>query len=157
LPLREILLGGDFRHSWTEVFLFLADRCEHVKRQIRPALAEGTSVLCERYQDSTLAYQVYGRGLPEEPLASIFRAADLPLPDLTILLDLPSAVAWERVRSRGEPDRIEREGIDFRERVRRGYLSLAGRFPERFRVLDATVRPEELLARAEALLSRFLP
>jgi len=154
--LRAFLLRERGRHPWSEVLLFLADRCEHAARVLLPALEEGRVVLCERYQDSTLAYQVYGRGLPREPIDRIFRAAGLPLPDLTLLYDLSPEEARRRVRSRGEADRFEAEEESFLARVREGYLEMVRQDPERILRLDAASAPEDLFLRAAAAIRPLL-
>lgn len=133
-----------------ELLLFLSDRAQHVEEVILPRLSQGYHILCDRYHDSTLAYQGYGRGLPVEEVSRFFRFSSL-LPDRTYLLDLPPGEGLNRVKKRGGGDRnrltpIEREEVEFHRRVREGYLELAQRFPERFIVLDARATPRELLS-----------
>jgi dTMP kinase len=120
----------------TEALLFVAARSELVRTVIAPALDRGDTVICDRYGDSTLAYQGYGRGLEVEDLERLngFATGGLA-PGLTVLLDLPAADGL--ARSTGGPDRIQREALDFHERVRQGYLALAGREPKRWLVIDA--------------------
>lgn len=123
-----------------ELMLYLASRAANVECVVRPALAAGRIVVCERYSDATLAYQVSGRGLDgrfvEE--ACGFATGGLA-PDLTILLDLDPESGMARLGTRaGGPDRIEREDLDFHRRVRNGYLAMAGGNP-RFRVVDASL------------------
>ena len=149
--IRDLLLNGSLLiEPLAEALLANASRAELVATVIRPALAEHAIVLCDRYADSTVAYQGYGRGLDPEMLLEMCKAATGGLmPDLTFLLDLPVAVSLERVqaraRSSGSPtDRMEREDSAFHERVRSGYLQLAKRFP-RFTVLDASAPPETSL------------
>ncbi len=124
-----------------EALLFAADRREHVERVILPALRRGEVVISDRYLDSSLAYQGYGRGLDLGWLRGL--AQGLPKSSLTFLLDLPPDLAQER---RKEKDRIESLPLAFFRRVREGYLALAEEEPGRFLLLDAT-RPEEELAR----------
>jgi dTMP kinase len=138
----------------TEALLINAARAQHVVELIEPALERGVIVLCDRFIDSTIAYQGYGRGI-EIPLLSMLceTAAGGRVPDLTFVLDLPVAVSRARValRDAGGGDRMELEEPAFYERVRRGYLELAARGP-RYRVVDATKPAEELAAQAYAQL-----
>jgi dTMP kinase len=121
----------------TELLLFLAARAELVRRVIRPALDAGGIVICDRFGDSTLAYQGYGRGLDVETLKTLnaFATGGL-VPDLTVLLDLPVEVG--RQRKPADEDAFQREDDAFHERVRQGYLTLAHAEPQRWLVLDAT-------------------
>ena len=133
-----------------ECLLFAAARAEHTRRVIRPALAGGAVVLCDRYADSTLAYQGYGRGVALEVIAEANRAATEGLtPDLTIVLDLDAAEGMRRVRSRaGDPaaDPFERMGVEFHERVRKGYWAIQAREPRRVALVDADRAPEAVAA-----------
>lgn len=129
-----------------EFLLYSASRAQLVANVIRPALARGEVVVCDRYADSSVAYQGFGRGLDGTFLASLTREVTGGLvPDLTVLLDLDPAVGLSRAASRGVPDRLERADLDFHARVREGFLALAARDPGRFLVLDAT-RPVDALA-----------
>lgn len=144
---RALFLRGEERLSpVTELFLMAADRREHVDRVIQPALAEGAVVVCERYVDSTVAYQGFGRSLP---LEWIFHANELAtgglLPSLTLWLDLPLHEARRRRSDR--TDRLEAEEARFHERVRDGYRWLWEEHPERVARIDATGSPEEVYAR----------
>lgn len=127
----------------SEVFLFLASRAQLVRNVILPALAEGKIVISDRFADSTTAYQGYGRGFPVETMLTLNAfAIGEAVPDVTLLFDVEIEKAFERLASRQKeliqkPDRIEREAREFHERVRNGYLELAKRFPERYRVLNA--------------------
>ncbi len=126
----------------TELFLFEAARHQHVAELIGPALASGQVVLSDRFTDSTLAYQGYGRGVDLEEVEALNRWATEGIkPDLTILLDLEIPAAFERIRGRAL-DRFEQAGLEFHERVRKGYLELATREPDRFLLLTAD-RPAE--------------
>ena len=126
-----------------EVLLFLASRAQHVERLIRPALAEGKWVLCDRFDDSTFAYQGYGRGFEMAGLQAVNGFAISGLrPDLTVLLDVSPQTSRERLAVRHAatataPDRIEREASAFHERVRNGFLALAAQDPVRFAVINA--------------------
>ncbi len=132
----------------TEVLLYAASRAQLVAEVIRPALARGTIVLCDRYTDSTLAYQGYGRGLDLETLRRMMDFATGGLkPHLTLYLDLPVEKGLARKREalqrgEGEWNRLDQEEVAFHQRVRAGYLALAAAEPGRWRVLDAD-RPIE--------------
>lgn len=128
-----------------EFLLYSASRAQLVGQVIRPALERGEVVVCDRYADSSLAYQGAGRGLDAGLLAQITQAATGGLkPDLTFLLDLDPAIGLARAATRGEPDRLERADLAFHQRVRAGFLALAQQEPERFRVLDGTQSPDDL-------------
>ena len=123
----------------TELLLFNASRSQLVAEVIRPSLENGEIVICDRYADSTTAYQSYGRGLDLEIVQAINNAATQGLkPDLTVLLDIPVATGLAR-KSTGKQDRFEREDIAFHQRVREGYLKIAASEPERWLVIDATL------------------
>lgn len=155
--LRKVLLevGKKEISSPTELFLYLADRAQHVQEVIGPALESGMLVLCDRFSDSTLAYQGYGRGIDLDLLRRLNRLASRGIaPDLTFLLDCPVGVGLARIREQRKAagpidrpvqyegrmgqDRFEREEMEFHERVRAGFLELARREPGRFCVLDAS-------------------
>ena len=128
----------------TEVLLFCASRAQIVEQVIRPALEQGTWVLCDRFTDSTLAYQGFGRGFPLAELRALngFATGGLT-PDLTLLLDITVDETFRRMAGRqAEIDRIERSERAFHERLREGYLELAQAEPQRFRILS-TARPPE--------------
>lgn len=130
-----------------ELNLFLAARAEHLAEVIRPALAEGKVVLCDRFNDSTIAYQGYGRGLDVERVyQSCLSACEGTLPEVTLYLDLPPEIGFERIGGGG--DRIEEAGTKFHQKVRQGYLMIADSEPDRVRVLDATQEPSVVLAHA---------
>lgn len=129
----------------TELLLFLAARAELVRGVIRPALAEGAVVVCDRFSDSTLAYQGYGRGLDLDAVRRLDAFATGGLrPDLTVLLDLP--VEAGRERKQRDEDAFQREDDGFHQRVRRGYLALALEEPERWLVMDASRKRDQLAA-----------
>jgi len=150
--IRGLLLDGVGELSpWAEAALFTAARAELVERVIQPALARGADVVCDRYLDSSLAYQGAGRGLGlERVLAINLEAVGGLLPDRTFLLVLPPEAARRRVE--GEPDRIEREGDAFRARVEGGYRALVERFPDRIVPIDGEGAPEEVAARIDEQL-----
>ena len=140
--IRTLLLAGPDMAAWAEAALFAASRAQHVEEVIRPALARGADVICDRYVDSSLAYQGIGRGLGvEEVLELNLRATRGLLPDTTVLLLLDPATAAARA---GDTDRLERAGEEFRHSVDLAYRELAERFPERIVVVDGTRTPEEI-------------
>lgn len=140
--------AGEAPCERAELLLFEASRNQLVEKVIRPALEKGTWVICDRFMDSTTAYQGYGRGLPVDEVQSIHRfTINDVIPDLTLLLDLEVETGFERIAERflalGESaDRFEQEERSFHERVRQGYLKLAEEEPERFRIVDASQDPE---------------
>lgn len=148
-----------------ELFLYLADRAQHVQEVIRPALDRGDIVLCDRYTDSTLAYQGYGRGIDLNVLRQQNALAHGGLaPDLTLLFDSPVQIGLSRTARRhaesasslGAEDRFEREKIEFHEKLRAGFLEMAHAEPGRFRVLDATRSIEEIAQEVQAIIEREL-
>ena len=140
--IRALLLDGPDMAPWAEAALFAASRAQHVEEVIRPAIVRGADVICDRYVDSSLAYQGLGRGLGvDEVLELNLRATSGLLPDTTVLLLLDPETAAERA---GESDRLEREGDDFRRSVDLAYRELAKRFPERIVTIDGTGAPEEI-------------
>jgi len=138
--IRELLLHGrDGMSVDTELLLMFAARAEHLAQVIRPALASGQDVLCDRFTDATYAYQGGGRGVEEERIRTleVWVQQDLH-PDLTLLLDLPVEQGLARAGNRSAPDRFEREQREFFDRVRTSYLDAAKREPHRFQVIDAS-------------------
>lgn len=144
----------------SEALLFAADRAHHVETELRPMLAAGRHVLCDRYVDSSIAYQGTGRTLSTAEVARLSRwATENLLPDLTVLLDIDPAIGLARAGGRAwesGPDRLEREQADFHQRVRAGFRELADRAPERYLVLDAIRPAGELAAEIAAEVSRRL-
>ena len=131
--------------SLAELLLYAADRAQHVEEVVKPALAQGSVVLCDRYIDSTIAYQGYGRGLDLDRLRQLNELATGGLkPDLTLLLDLDVAAGLARVAASRPIDRLENEAIAFHERIRAGYRALAAAEPARFVVVDAAQPPERV-------------
>lgn len=129
----------------TELLLYAAARAQHVAERIQPALDEGRVVLCDRFADSTTAYQGAARHLDTALMHTLHEAATGGLwPDLTILIDVPVEVGLKRAARARQSDRIENESLAFHERVRQGFLDLAAREPERIHVVDGTASPEEV-------------
>jgi len=141
--IRDLLLDDGTMSPWAEAALFAASRAQHVDHVILPALERGADVVCDRYVDSSLAYQGIGRGLGVEAVLELnLRVTHGLLPDVTVLLLLDSATAAARA---GRSDRLEREGTGFHARVDAAYRELVERFPERMVVVDGD-RPREELA-----------
>jgi len=137
----------------TELLLYTADRAQHIKAFIHPLLAEGKTVLCDRYYDATMAYQGFARGLNIGLIEKIHQLLfDDLKPDITLLLDLPAEIglsrAWKQIKNgnrAGAETRFEEERLSFHRKVRAGYLELSRREPERFRVIDASKDEHEVL------------
>lgn len=145
--LRPMILNQPL-DPYAELFLFLADRRQHTLQHILPALEQGTWVLCDRYADSTLVYQGYGRGLEIELIRRLNALATNGLqPDLTILIDLPIETALARAEA---PNRFEAETVEFHQRIREGYLQEAARDPQRFLILNGLEPLETLFRQAQA-------
>ena len=144
--LRDILLDRENAEmdAVTEMLIYAASRAQHVRERILPALEEGKVVICDRFTDSSIAYQAYGRGLGEQ-VAEVNRRATGGLePDITFWLDIDPYVGRERAGSEGELDRLETEKMDFHCRVRDGYRELTDKNPERIKRIDASKTIEEM-------------
>jgi len=152
---RHLVLEAGEIGPKSELFLYLAARADHVARRILPALAAGAWVVCDRYGDATLAYQGYGRGLPLRRLKSLLSWVG-PVPDLTVLVDVPVATGLARAGHRGETNRLDREETTFHQRVRAGYLTLAAAEPERIAVVDGTGTVDEVHAAVRAAVAERL-
>jgi dTMP kinase len=144
-----------------ELLAFAADRAQHVEFLIKPALAEGRVVISDRYGDATFAYQGAGRGFPEEKVIQVIELATGGLkPDLTLFFDIPVEEAIKRMIERdpshAKKNRMDEETADFYARVRKAYLGIAKREPERFRVIDASGSIEEIHARVTEVVSEIL-
>ena len=150
--------GGPVGHA-AELFLYAAARAQHASGLIAPALGAGRLVVCDRYADSTMAYQGYGRGLDREMVATVNCAAvGGCTPDATIYLDLPVDAARERRERRGKsPDRLEAAGDELQERVRRGYLEIARQNPSAPIQLDGSLGPHDLEQRIRSELRARWP
>lgn len=132
----------------TEALLYAASRRQHLVEKVWPSVKEGKLVICDRYLDSSLAYQGYARGLGIDDILNVnMYATEGTFPDLTLLFDLPPEVGLARISANAdrEVNRLDLEKISFHEKVRNGYLDLAKRFPERYVIIDAT-QPLEKVA-----------
>ena len=156
--IRRIILdaGNSEMDDLCELFLYLAARAQHLKDIVRPALAEGKVVICDRYIDSTFAYQGYGTGLAAIMVEALNRAAigDL-IPDLTIFLDLPPERAFMRKGGPDREDRLELMAQSFHEKVYAGYLEISRRAPERFVRVDARGSKQETHAKVLELMQKY--
>ncbi|MCL2379471.1 MAG: dTMP kinase [Coriobacteriia bacterium] len=156
--IRSILLdaGNSELSARSELFLYQAARAQLVSETIAPALARGAIVLCDRFSDSTTAYQGYGRELDIEQIEqmNLFATGNI-VPDLTIVLDLPSEQGLARAAQTGTPDRLERENVEFHQRVREGFRAIAAACPDRVHVLDATRSKAAIAAQIQELVSRL--
>jgi dTMP kinase len=157
--IRELLLAPSDEPMAvdTELLLMFAARAQHLAQVIRPALAEGRVVLCDRFTDATYAYQGGGRGVPEDRIAILERFVQGDVrPDLCLIFDLPVEVGLARASARGRLDRFEREGRAFFDAVRQAYLRRAAERPEGYCVVDASLPLIEVQASLDALLPRIL-
>jgi dTMP kinase len=153
---RELLLApsAEAMAADTELLLVFAARAQHLAEVIRPALARGTVVLCDRFTDATYAYQGGGRGLSVERIAQLEQFVQGGLrPDLTLLFDLPIEIGLARAEARGRLDRFEQEGRSFFEAVRQTYLQRAAQAPARYRIVDAG----QSLAQVQLALDAIVP
>lgn len=150
--IREILLHYDGKVADNcEMFLFLADRSQHVETFIKPMLEEGKVVLCDRHTDSTIAYQGYGRGGDVERLTELNKIATNGLtPDLTLLFDVSVETGHQRAGK--NLDRLELAGKEFFERTRQGYLALAKQFPDRIKVINSEKSKESVYNDVKSLI-----
>jgi dTMP kinase len=156
---RDLLLAGGDMAPAAELFLFLADRAQHVQSVIRPALERGQIVLCDRYADSTNVYQGVARGFGEERAKELNQLATGGLsPDLTLILDIPPELGLGRrgvlpdlssLMDEPEANRLDLESLEFHQKVREAFLAAAKREPRRYRVIDGSGAPEEV---GEAIL-----
>lgn len=138
-----------------ELCLFLASRAQHIQDVIMPALLDGKIVLCDRYNDSSIVYQGYARGLGiEEVISFSSYIIEKALPDLTLYLDIDPIIGLARVKSK--LDRIESEKISFHQKIREGFLLLAKKFPERIKVIDAKQSKEEVFKSAMNYILKFI-
>lgn len=147
--IRDVVLHGDHPEmtAHTELLLIFAARAQHVDELIKPAIARGTTVLCDRFTDASFAYQGGGRGLPVKEIEAL---EDMVMgrlrPDLTLLLDLPVELGLRRASARGSEDRFETESLRFLDQARAAYLERAAANPERFAVIDASGNAQQVWA-----------
>lgn len=145
--LRAILLNPNNNiNPAAELYLFLADRAQHINDIILPAIHDNKIVLCDRYMDSTIAYQGYGRGIEADVITAISQLANL-VPDITFLLDLPVHIGLSRIKKRIDSpleDKFDSERTEFHELVREGFLYLAKQNPKRIKVIDASKNIEDV-------------
>ena len=157
--IRNMLLehGDEPLPDIAESLLFFASRSLHICNTIRPALASGQWVVCDRFTDASRAYQGHGRGLGLERINLMAEWVQEDLqPDLTILLDAPAEVGMDRAEKRGDADRLDTEEASFYRRVRDGYLGLAAADPDRFAVIDASQELEHVRAAIAVEIKRLL-
>jgi dTMP kinase len=157
--LRDLVLHGEHREMspMTELLLVFAARAQHIDELIRPSLAVGRTVLCDRFTDASFAYQGGGRGVPAADIEALERLVQRDLtPHLTLLLDVPVETGLARTRGRNSEDRFETESRQFLERVRQAYLARAERHPERFEVIDASLEQDAVWDRIRSALERRL-
>ena len=163
--LREVLLGthGCHREPWCELLLFIADRYQHLKEVIEPALRRGLVVLSDRYQDATRAYQGAAREIPQPEIEKLTHLLGIIEPDKTILLDLEPEEGLSRARMRNlaspsaaAEGRFEAEDMAFHKRVREAYLKLAARFPQRIHIVRASGTPDDVFSQIAHLLDAWV-
>jgi dTMP kinase len=158
--IRQLLLNPASRSpvsSQTELLLYAADRAQHVEQVLRPQLAAGALILCDRYTDSTLAYQGYGRGLSRSLIHQLNQIATQGLEsDLTLWFDLEVEQGLARTHRRGSADRIEQSGIEFHQRVRQGFQDLAATYPQRIVRIDAAADLEDVTRQVQTQMLQAL-
>ncbi|WP_053065528.1 dTMP kinase [Micromonospora sp. RV43] len=157
--IRRLLLldeRRDIPSDRAEALLYAADRAHHVRTVIRPSIARGAAVICDRYVDSFTAYQAAGRGLPEADVRWLNDfATDGLIPDLTVLLDLPPEEGLARVLRRRGANRLDKEALDFHQRVRQRFLDLAAADPERYLVVPADAPQEQVATTVAARVDQL--
>ena len=156
--IREILISTDLTamHEDTELMLMFAARTEHVRKIIEPELAAGNWVLCDRFTDASYAYQGGGRGISLQRIAQLENWVQGELrPDYTLLFDVNAETGLSRARNRGESDRFEEEDIEFFNRVRAQYLSMADQDPKRYKILDASVGIDDVQKQLAQVISEI--
>jgi dTMP kinase len=159
LKIRELLLSLDSRDMdhMTELLLYNAARVQHINEVITPALRRGEIVITDRFSDSTLAYQGYGRGIDRQVIATLDAAATGSLrPDLTILLDIDVETGLRRNKAINKKDRLELEDITFHEKVRKGFLEIANQEPGRIRTISCSDSIESVFQKTKDIVVAFL-
>ena len=153
--IRDILLNPESSiSSEAELLLLMADRIEHVTTIINPNLKKNKIIFCDRYIDSTIAYQGKGRNLSEDKIKELIDILNLPIPDLTILLDLPVEDGLLRANKRNELDRFEKEGINFHKSIRKSYLDLQKKDPKRIFLFDSSISENKLFENVLNLIEK---
>lgn len=158
--IRDMLLNPDHSEmaATTELLLYAASRAQHVSEVIKPALEAGKIVISSRFADAMVVYQGYGRGLDLEQINRLNRiATEGVTPDVTFVLDLPVEIGLQRVqKSRGGLDRLEREKIEFHQRLRDGYRALVQQEPQRLKIIDARAAPDQVYAQIQEAVQPLL-
>jgi dTMP kinase len=157
--IRQLLLHSTTEQiqARTELLLYAADRAQHVEGVLKPDLADGTLILCDRYTDSTLAYQGYGRGLDRALIDQLNQIATGGLEsDLTLWLDVDVKIGLERARQRGIHDRMEQATLEFHQRVQQGFMELAQSFPQRIVRVDASLDEQAVANQIQAIVQQHL-
>ena len=153
--IRGILLNPESSFSSeAELLLLMADRIEHVTTIINPNLKKNKIIFCDRYIDSTIAYQGKGRNLSENKIKELIDILNLPIPDLTILLDLPVEDGLLRANKRNELDRFEKEDINFHKSIRKSYLDLQKKDPKRIFLFDSSISENKLFENVLNLIEK---
>lgn len=156
--IRDILLSAKNKnlHYKTELLLYLAARAQHVEEKIKPALKEGKIVICDRFSDSTFAYQGTARKIDHKTIEFInnFATSGL-LPDIVILIDIPPDIGFKRIKKH-KYDRLEREKLSFHKKVRNGYLLLAKKYPQRIKIVNGLEDTNELHKKIIQICSEIL-
>ena len=153
--IRKILLDPtSLITSEAELLLLMADRIEHVTSIINPNLKKNKIIFCDRYIDSTIAYQGKARNLKEDKIRKLIDILNLPFPDLTILLDLPVKVGLLRANKRNELDRFEKEDINFHKSIRKSYLDLQKKDPKRIFLFDSSISENKLFENVLNLIEK---
>ena len=162
--IRKILLHPDNTHivPLAELFLYEADRAQHVSEVVKPALEAGKWVICDRYSDATTVYQGVVLGHREKLIEQINHEATFGFkPDITFLLDCPAEVGLERIAKRDKndkkKDRFERKTLDFHIKIRYGYLTLANKHKDRFKIIDSTLPEDRVERKIREIISPYLP
>jgi dTMP kinase len=160
VAIRQLLLEEEADYPLgdrAELLLYAADRAQHLAEIVQPQLDSGGLVLCDRYTDSTIAYQGYGRGLDLKLIEQINYLATAGLAsDLTIWLDVEVEIGLQRARQRGKVDRMEKNEIAFHQRVQQGYQELASAHPDRIQRVDASRCEADIQAQVKEILSNYL-
>ncbi len=159
LKIREILLSLEYREisSMTELLLYNASRSQHIQEVILPAIHRGAIVITDRFSDSTIAYQGYGREIDLNLIDSLDRVSTKNLrPDITILLDVDVEIGLKRNRGIQKTDRLELEDIEFHKKVRKGYLEIAAKESERIKVISASESIEAIHSQIISLVTKMI-